>query len=70
MYVMCMAVTGTEQAERTSIGLRASTKRKLEHLADSERRSQVEQLDILLDDALRARGINPETLKPLNKRAS
>ncbi len=60
-------VMNTIQPGRTGLSLQRSSHRKLQFLADSDGRTLVKELDILLDEALRARGLDPETLQPVEQ---
>lgn len=52
----------TNDMANTVTALRVASKRKLDHLAKFERRSIIETTDIIIDEALVRRGIDPAKL--------
>lgn len=65
-----MQVETQDKSERINFTVWSSSYRKLEKMAEIERRSLVGQMDVIVDEALRARNIDPVTLEPLNKNAT
>lgn len=55
----------TEEPKSQYTYMRPATQRKFAKLADLDRRSQVEEYDVLADELLLSRGLDPETLEPV-----
>ena len=67
---MDMATAQTNATDRKMVNLPVEAHRRLKFIADTERRTIAAQLDVLIDEALRARGLDPETLQPVQQEAS
>lgn len=53
----------------TTIYVKTATREKLKALADLARRDLVEELDCIADRELKKKGIDPETLEPIEKQS-
>lgn len=68
IYLPYMAIEAKKR-ERQMVSLPAGAHRKLRKLAEIERRPIASQADVIIDEALRSRGIDPETLEPITQEA-
>ncbi len=50
---------------RRMVSLHAASHQKIRQIAREERRTIASQLEVIIDEALRARGRDPETLQPI-----
>lgn len=57
----------TKTSDRNYTYMRPETRKKIRFVAERERRSIVETCDVIADEALRSRGIDPKSLKSTKK---